>query len=73
MLAERWIEARPLILAELDNVEAEYDMIYDGAMKDSYKWHSLRIFYQGFEECREEVFEWCRNRILWLDGAFSLD
>ena len=73
MLAERWIEVRPLILAELDKVEAEYDMIYDGAMKDSYKWHSLRIFYKGFEECREEVFEWCRDRVLWLDGAFSLD
>ncbi len=72
LLSERWAEVRPLILAEFDKVEAEFDLIYDAAMKDRYKWHSLRIFYKGFEECHEEVFEWCRNRVLWLDGAFLL-
>ena len=71
-LSERWKEVKPLILAELDKVEAERELIYKAAMKDSYKWHSLRIFYKGFEDCREEVFEWCRGRVEWLDGAFLL-
>lgn len=71
-LDERWQEVKPLILAELDKVEAEGEHIYKAAMKDSYRWHSLRIFYKGFEDCHEEVFEWCRGRVEWLDGAFLL-
>ena len=66
VLNERWKEVKPLILAELDRVEAEYDVICSAAKKDSYKWHALRIFYKGFEECREEVFEWCRGRVEWI-------
>ena len=72
LLSERWTEVRPLLLAEMDKVEAEWDTVYAAAKKDSCKWQSLRFFYKGFEACHEEVFEWCRGRVEWLDGAFLL-
>lgn len=72
LLSERWSEVRPLILEELTKVESEEEYICKAAKKDSYKWHSLRIFYKDFEDCHEEVFEWCRGRVEWLDGAFLL-
>lgn len=72
LLSERFSEVKPLLLDEIAKVEAEFDYIEKAAKKDSYKWHSLRIFYKGFEDCREEVFEWCRGRIDWLEGAFTI-
>ena len=69
-LSERWQEVRPIILETLDEASIEKEKIALAARKDWYKWHGFS-FTGGFSECYDEVFDWCRGRVLWLDGAFS--
>ena len=71
-LSKRWQEARPIILEALDTVEAEKSKIALAAKKDWYKWHGFS-FTGDFSECYDEVFDWCRGRVVWLDGAFSCE
>lgn len=71
-LAERWQEVRPKISEALNSIEAEKEKISLAAKKDWYKWHGFS-FTGDFDECYDEVFEWCRGRMDWLDTAFDYE
>ena len=68
-LTARWSEARANILSAIDTVEQEKDVIARAAKRDRMRWHWYRVG-GGFEACSDEVIDWCRNRILWLDEEF---
>ncbi len=69
-LAARYFEVRDGILAAIDKVEATKGDIARAAEKDWLMWHPYRL-YQGYDKRFDELIYWCKNRILWLDGAFS--
>ncbi|MBQ8439094.1 MAG: CotH kinase family protein, partial [Clostridia bacterium] len=69
-LALRWETVRPRILSAIDEVEAEKPMLERAARRDILKWHWYR-FRGGFDAYSDEVLEWCRNRVEWMDGEIG--
>lgn len=69
-LALRWETVRPRILSAIDEVEAEKPMLERAARRDILKWHWYR-FRGGFDAYSDEVLEWCRNRVEWMDSEIG--
>lgn len=69
-LAERYSEVRENILNAIESVEASKPYAKRGAEKDWARWHPFRI-YGGYGKRFDELISWCKNRLLWLDGAFA--
>lgn len=65
-LSQRWAFVRPRLLSAIDEVEAEAPILERAAMRDHLRWHWYR-FQDGYEDYSNEVFEWCRKRIGWMD------
>ena len=70
-LAARWQEVRPKLMATIDAVEAEKPMLERAARRNELRWYWYRFDTNYVKNC-DEVLHWCRNRILWLDGAFGV-
>ena len=69
-LETRWQEVRGKLLSTIDEVEAEQPMLERAARRNALRWYWFR-FDAGYIKNSNEVFDWCRNRIAWLDGAFT--
>ena len=70
-LSARWQEVRPKLLASIDAVEAEKPMLERAARRNELRWYWYRFDTNYVKNC-DEVLDWCRNRISWLDGAFVI-
>ena len=70
-LAARWVEVRGTLLAVIDEVEAEQPMLERAARRNALRWYWYR-FDASYLKNSNEVIDWCRNRIAWLDGAFAV-
>ena len=71
-LAERYKEVRGNILQAIESVEASKSYLERGAEKDWARWHAFRV-YKGYDKRFDELVSWCKNRVLWLDGAFCYE
>lgn len=71
-LAERYAEVRGSILSAIESVEASKPYLQKASEKDYAKWHAFRI-YRGYDKRFDELISWCKNRVLWLDGAFAYE
>ncbi len=69
-LSKRFDEAKVILNAELDRMSIEKNSILKASKKDHLKWHWFNL-YKGPEACSDEVVEWCKNRIIWLDSFFK--
>ena len=69
-LEARWQEVRGKLLSTIDEVEAEQPMLERAARRNALRWYWFR-FDADYIKNSNEVFDWCRNRIAWLDGAFT--
>ncbi len=70
-LSERYSEIRDGLIEAINTVESEKTMLEKAAEKDKLRWH-LFHFDADFEERSDEVIEWVRRRLTWIDGDFIL-
>lgn len=69
-LSARWSEVRDDILAEIDELESEKQLIAEVAKRDQRKWHWFRVDC-SYDTYFDEVIDWCRRRVAWLDGELG--
>ena len=63
----RWNEIRGEILLEINELESEKQLIAEVAVRDQKKWHWFRSDCD-YNTYFDEVIDWCRRRVAWLDG-----
>lgn len=69
-LSERWFALRGGFEGAIAQVETEKNIIARAAERDRLRWHWYR-FGGDYEESFDELIEWCRHRITWMDAEMS--
>lgn len=69
-LCERFNEVKGDLNSVIETADSERVLIAIAAKKDRMRWHWYRLGV-SFESCSDEVIEWCKNRIGWLDGELN--
>ncbi len=69
-LTERWSVAREAVLRAIEQVESEKSVIESAAKRDHLRWHWYRLA-SSYSAYFDELTDWCKNRVAWLDQEFS--
>ncbi len=69
-LSERFLEIKQELLHTLEDVATEKNTISRAAKKDRMRWHWFRLGV-SFDAYSNEVIEWCRLRIDWMESELS--
>lgn len=67
----RFAEAKPLLAAAIEAVRADEARIKPYALRNHIRWHWFRVG-TGSSRYYSEVLDWCSDRIIWLEGYFSV-
>ncbi len=70
-LSDRFAEIEDKLSDAIDRVEAEKALIAKAVRKDKIRWHLLHID-ADFEERSDEVLDWVRRRILWMNSEIII-